>query len=110
MSRLLAVVFAFAVRGSAQAPAAPRPVALDEAFALALKRSETLAQSQESVNEALARVDELRASVLPHVSLVGTETFQQSPNSSQSALNNTAVPLLYITATQPLFSGFREFL
>lgn len=87
-----------------------RPIGLDEAFALALKRSETIATSSDAVAYALARVDELVSHVLPQISLVGSQMFQENPNASVAAINQTSLQTAQITLTQPLFSGFREFL
>lgn len=96
---------------AAQVPLAPeRPITLEEAYALTLKRSETIAADLDAVKQALARVDELRSDIIPHVNFIGQETFQESPNSSVASVNNTRVPLYQLTLTQPLFSGFREFL
>lgn len=89
---------------------AARPITLDEAYRLALKRSEQIAESREAVEQALARVDELRSSALPRVSLTGSETLQENPHSGTSAVDKSSLSQAQIVATQPLFSGFREFL
>ena len=96
---------------SAVPPAPPeRPITLEEAYALTLKRSETIAADLDAVKQALARVDELRSDIMPHVSFIGQETFQESPHSGIASVDHTSIPLYQFQATQPLFSGFREFL
>lgn len=87
-----------------------RAITLSEAFSLALTRSETIAADLDAVKQALGRVDELRSDILPHVNFLGQETFQQNPHSGISSVDHTSLPLYQITLTQPLFSGFREFL
>ncbi|MDE2038674.1 MAG: TolC family protein [Elusimicrobia bacterium] len=93
-------------------PSSPqsREITLQQAYELALKRSEAVAEDRQAVAEALARVDELRAAVLPHLSFLGQQTFQQSPRTSISSINNTSIPDYSLQLQQPLFSGFREFL
>lgn len=114
--RLLLALLLSAAPVSAQVPpaasaaAAPRPITLAEAYALALKRSEALAQSQEAVKEALARVDELKSDVMPHFGFIANHTFQENPHSGISSIDKTSIPNYYLQATQPIFSGFREFL
>lgn len=95
--------------GSFPAPA-PRPITLMDAYALALKQSEAISSDVFAVKQALARVDELRSDVLPHVSFIGQETFQESPHSGIASVDHTTIPLYQLQLTQPLFSGFREFL
>ncbi len=92
---------------------AARPITLDEAFSLALKRSETLAQRADLIAQTLARIDELKASIYPHVALNAQELIQDSPNisgSNLSSINRTTIPQAQLTLTQPLFSGLREFI
>lgn len=112
---LLSALLAHPAAGAAVQPPADstgtlRPITLEEAFSLSLKRSEQLAQDVESYNEALARVDELRGEILPHVNLLASEQLQENPHSGVASLDKTSYPLAQIQATQPLFSGFREFL
>lgn len=109
-SALAVILASTASAAPVAAPAGDRLISLGEAYTLSIKRSEALAQDAEAVAEALARVDELKGSVMPHLFLNGTETLQESPNSSSSFANQTSLPQVQLTLTQPLFSGFREFL
>ncbi len=111
-SLLLALPSAAQPAGAAASPEAQalRPITLQEAFALSLKRSETLAQDVEAYKQALARVDELRGDVLPHVNVIASEQFQENPHSGIASVDKTSYPLAQLQLTQPLFSGFREFL
>ena len=116
--RRLGAAFAAVVLALLAAPAraqvsissAPRPITLAQAYDLSLKRSEALAQDQQAVAQALARVEELKGDILPRISFVAQHTFQQNPHQINQAINNTSIPNYYFTAQQPLFSGFREFL
>lgn len=85
--------------------AAGRVLTLPEAFSLALKQSETIAQSAATADEARARVDELTAAVLPVLSLNATELLQGVP--ADVARRDT--PEVGVSVHQPLFSGFKEF-
>lgn len=112
---LLLILGAPARAQQASTPAAAaiepgRLIDLNEAYRLTLARSETLAESSEAVVAAMARVDELESDIFPHVSLIASETFQQNPKSGIAALDKSAYPLAQITAVQPIFSGFREYL
>lgn len=94
--------------------ASPRPITLEEAFTLSLTRSETLAMSQASYEEALARIDEVSSNIKPALSFLATNQFQDSPDASASGSNSSfsqrSRPQVNLHAHQPLFSGFREFL
>lgn len=96
-------------------PVAGREIALDEAYRLALKRSEALAQQGFTIEELQARVDELWSNVRPRVALTGSQIWQDDPGPSAggggfNTFTQTSRPQAQITAHQPLFSGFREFL
>jgi outer membrane protein len=106
----LALAAAAPARAQVSISSAPRRITLAEAYDLALKRSELLAQDQQAVAQALARVDELKSDILPHLAFIGQQTFQQNPNGPNTQINHTSIPNYFITAQQPLFSGFREFL
>ncbi len=98
----------------ALAEVSPRPITLDEAFALALKRSESLAVSEASVAEALARIDEIASAVKPEISFRASNQWQDAPDagagSTNSSFSQRSRPQVNLNAHQPLFSGFREFL
>lgn len=88
-----------------------RPISLDEAYQLALKRSETLAESKEAVKQSLAQVEQLVSALMPHVSFGATQFLQESPNiPGLSFIDITNYREEAFTATQTIFDGFREFL
>ncbi len=92
------------------APAPGRPVTLAEAYKLALARSEQIAISGENYEETIARADELLSHVKPHVTLMGTETFQDVPRGQSGLFLQKQREQGWVTAHQPIFSGMREFL
>ncbi len=113
MIAALALAAALGAPGRAQdveQAIARRLITLDEAYALSLRRSEAIAQDQESYKQALANVELLRSDILPHLTVGGTETLQQNPHTGFSLIDKTSYPQAAFTLTQPIFSGFREFL
>jgi outer membrane protein len=88
----------------------PRPIGLEEAYQLALKRSETLAISSEAVVQALSQLDNLWAAAKPNIT---SNLYQKW---------ETAIPIQYQPFSPPsqqyanfnvkqlVFSGFREIL
>lgn len=116
MTALFATLFAAACQAQTTlvpATATLRPITLGEAYQAALARSEELARSRETLNETLARIDELKAAVKPRFSLVGTEILQDAPADTGGFTNSFAQrsrPQAALNVKQPLFSGFREFL
>jgi len=87
-----------------------RPIALGEAYAAALKRSEEVAEKGETYAQALAQIDEFWAAVKPHLSLNATQLWQAPAPSAFAAFEPTSQQTVALNVTQPLFSGFREFL
>lgn len=83
---------------------------LDDYFAAALKRSETVANQVELIRQAEERYVQARAGLLPTLNGVATYTEQQAiPGApSNSALANRQSQTK-LTVTQPIFRGFREF-
>src|SRR3954469_24485024 len=103
-----AALLALTAQG-AEHPSA-HPVDLAESFVAALARSETVA----SQNEAIIQQEELYAQakggLLPSISAVASYLVQEKPaNSVGSTISPSTHPLARLTATQPLFRGFREF-
>ncbi len=94
--------------------AAVRPVAaaealtLDDYFAHALERSEVVATQSELIRQAEERYQQANATLRPTLSGVASYTWQDSGARDASA-NPTRQPNARLTATQPLFRGFREF-
>ena len=69
--------------------------------------------SREGLAEADQRIRELWGAVRPSVALQGSEFLQDSASGGsgvQSTLNRSDRPEAKLTLSQPLFSGFREFL
>ena len=92
---------------SAEAPAEAPSLTLAECFALALKRSETLAIQQEMIAASEGRFLQALGTALPSVSFVSSDTRQDGSGGSAFTLRH--VPNRRFTFTQPLFSGFKEF-
>lgn len=113
-SLFAAVLLAFPLLASAQsastAPATGRALGLAEAYKLALARSEEIAISGENWNETVAKADELWSHVMPHVNVMGTETFQDVPKGQSGLFLQHQREQGWVNAHQPLFSGFREFI
>jgi outer membrane protein TolC len=89
-------------------PPARRAIGLDEAYALALNKSEELAQRGETVAELDARMDELWSNVKPRLNLNASQGWTDTPQTTFPV--PTSRPYLIANAHQPLFSGFREFM
>jgi outer membrane protein len=81
---------------------------LDETFAQALVRSEVVATQSELIRQAEERYRQAGAALHPTVSGVASYTWQDSGARDLTA-SPTRQPLARLTATQPLFRGFREF-
>ncbi|MEQ1918762.1 MAG: TolC family protein, partial [Elusimicrobiota bacterium] len=87
-----------------------RSLGLAEAYKLALARSEEIAISGATYEETLAKTDEVFSHVLPHVSLMGSETLQDLPPGPPNQFVQRNREQGWVTLHQPLFSGLREFL
>jgi outer membrane protein len=97
--------------GPALADDATRPLTLEDAYAAALRRSETIASQSELIHQAEERYQQARGALLPNVNGVASYTWQETPPSGVNVTpsNLSHQPLAKLTATQPLFQGFREF-
>lgn len=84
---------------------------LDDYFAAALSRSEVVATQAELIRQAQERYQQATAARLPTVEGLAAYTRQEAVPSR--ALDGSLIPdrqpLVRLTATQPLFRGFREF-
>jgi outer membrane protein len=85
---------------------------LDDYFGAALSRSEVVASQAESIRQAEEHYKQATAALRPTVSGVASYTWQEplsvaTPSTSTTLLSHQ--PLAKLTATQPLFRGFREF-
>ncbi len=87
--------------------AASHPLSLSECYALALKRSETIAIQRERIEETEGRFLQALSSILPRASFVVSEKRQDG--TGQSAFTLQRVPERRFTFSQPLFAGFKEF-
>ncbi len=87
-----------------------KPLTLAEAYKLSLSRSEQLAIAGAGFEEAAAKADEIFARVMPHISVNATETFQHVPPGQSGLFLQKNREQGWVSAHQPLFSGFREFL
>ncbi len=99
---LLAVCLLAAHRQAAAA------LTLDEIFAQALVRSEVVATQGELIRQAEERYRQANAALYPTLSGVASYTWLDNGGQNLST-NPTRQPLARLTATQPLFRGFREF-
>ena len=83
------------------------PLTLDEAYALALRRSEDVAIRRELITETEGRFLQAFSGALPRASFVWSEKRQDGAGTSAFTLSR--VPERRFTVTQPLFGGFKEF-
>lgn len=102
----LAFLFLF-VSFSFADPVPLEGLTLKEAYQLALKRSETVAISAEIIKETQGRFLQAFNGVLPQVSFVDKEVWQDARHDDNT--NRHYTPQRQFTFTQPLFSGFKEF-
>jgi outer membrane protein len=91
-------------------PAAARPLALDEAYRLALARSEELVMRGADFDLLVAQAREIKGSILPDIKVNATETIQDVPPGMSGLFLQRSREQAWLSAHQPLFSGFREFL
>jgi outer membrane protein TolC len=97
-----------AVPAAAAAPG--RPITLDEAYAAALKRSETIAEAGETYAQVMAQVEQLWSEVKPRISLDATQAWQDTPGPNVNFPLPANQHTVAINGHQPLFSGLRDFL
>lgn len=91
----------------------PSPMSLQEALDRALEANPMLRIAESELDRAEARKTQLRASILPHVSLEGRSTFND--RSVEFELGDATATILprndwraEVKLTQPIFSGGRE--
>lgn len=117
MKRNLAVTLVLAVGFLASAVATVRPavaaeaLTLDEYFAAALERSEVVATQVELIRQAEERHTQANSALRPTVNGVASYT-RQDPIPAGDLSTSTSPnrqSLAKLTATQPLFRGFRDF-
>lgn len=89
-------------------PARAEVLTLDEYFAAALERSEVVATQSELIRQAEERYAQAKAAVLPKIDGVGSYT-RQDTGGRNTVIFPTRQTIARVSATQPLFRGFREF-
>jgi len=84
---------------------------LDDYFAAALKRSEVVATQSELIRQAEERYKQADSTLYPTVNGVASYTRQDPVPAGESSTANfpNRQTLAKVTATQPLFRGFRDF-
>jgi len=92
------------------APEAGRPITLDEAYAAALKRSETVAQKGETYAQIMAQIDQLWSEIKPRINLNAQEQIQDTPGPNVNFPLPANNPTVAINGHQPLFTGLRDYL
>ncbi|MCM2322134.1 MAG: TolC family protein [Oligoflexia bacterium] len=83
---------------------------LEDCFRAALARSEAVAIQDQAVSQSEERYRQAKGSVLPTVNAQASRTWQEHPSTSVgSSIFPSVQPVLRLSASQPLFRGFREF-
>ncbi|MBI3546758.1 MAG: TolC family protein [Gammaproteobacteria bacterium] len=84
---------------------------LDEYFVAALKRSEVVAIQSELIRQAEERYHQANSTLLPTVNASASYTWQDPTPAGEfsTSISPNRQSLAKISATQPLFRGFREF-
>jgi outer membrane protein len=88
--------------------AAAETLTLDDYYAQALVRSEVVATQSELIHQAEERYRQAGAALRPTIDGVGSYTWLDK-GARDTTANPTRQPHARLTATQPLFRGFREF-
>lgn len=90
-------------------------VDLDEAFLMAVRRSETLQMKEEDIAQAAAKYKQILGGVLPQITFKASEMIQHTPESdiiANPAVSSTFIrrstPYTALNLTQPIFAGFKE--
>lgn len=111
VSMVLAVAVMTLLVTAAKIGHAAEALTLDEYFAAALKRSEVVATQGELIRQAEERYKQANSALRPTVNGVASYT-RQDPIPAGELSTSTSPnrqSLAKLTATQPLFRGFREF-
>lgn len=107
---LLGAALASPLVAQASPAQSARPLGLEEAYRLALARSEQVAIAGAGYEEALARAAQIWSNALPRVALMGSEALQHVPQGVSNQFLQPNREQGWVNARQPLFSGFREYL
>ncbi len=96
--------------GLAAPSAAHHGKKLQDCYRAALQRSEVLANSEQNIRQAEEVFRQSVGTILPTVTGVASYLIQEPPSNSVGAqVSPSTQPLVRLTATQPLFQGFKEF-
>ncbi len=91
---------------------AATPLTLDDYYAAALRRSESVSIQSELIQQAIEKNRQAVAAIKPNLKAFAGYTWQQSPPAGVGLINPNALSnqtQTGVSLTQPLFSGFREF-
>ena len=83
-------------------------VSLKDAYQAALKRNEDVANQVELVNQAEEHYKQALGALVPTINFLGTYT-KQDAGSTAASIYPTDQQTYKVSATQPLFRGFREY-
>ncbi len=110
VSLVLAVGFLASPLMTVAPAVAAEALTLDDYFAAALKRSEVVATQAELISQAEERAKQANAALYPTVNGVASYTRQDPVPAGESSTANfpNRQTLAKVTATQPLFRGFRD--
>jgi outer membrane protein len=107
-ARIWAVSLAAFLLAVVQPVAAAEALTLDDYFAHALTRSEVVATQSELIQQAEERYRQAGSALRPTIDGVASYTWLDK-GARDTSVNPTRQPHARLTATQPLFRGFREF-
>jgi outer membrane protein len=89
---------------------AERAYSLEECYLAATKRGEQVATQSELILQAEEKYHQAKGSLLPAINFVSTYTRQEAPDTGLgTSFSPPSQTLMKVTATQPLFRGFREY-
>jgi outer membrane protein len=108
VSGVLALGLLIACLSSSAAESDAVALTLDDYFVHALQQSEVVASQSQLIVQAEEQYRQANAALYPTVSAAASYLWQDSGAVNQTT-NPTRQPFARLTATQPLFRGFREF-
>ncbi len=92
---------------STQCLASVGTLTLEDAYQLALKRSEDVQIQEEQINQAEEKLSQAKGGLFPTINAVGT--FLKQDHSASFATSPTTQNTMKLNLTQPLFKGLRDF-
>lgn len=87
-----------------------RPLNLDDAYAAALKQSETLAEKGATYAQLQAQIQEMWSAVRPRITLTGNHFWEDTPGPNITFPLPANQDTVAITGHQAIFAGLRDFL